>query len=51
MIIHLLRSPATSEQMEEMLETLKTYVKLAVDIRLGILAGGGELCTRTARPS
>lgn len=41
MKIHLLDSPATSEQLEEMLETLKTYVKLAVDIRQGILAGGG----------
>ena len=29
--------------MEEMLETLRVYVKLAIDIRRGVLAGGGTL--------
>ena len=29
--------------MADMLQTLATYVKLAVDIRRGILAGGGTL--------
>ncbi len=43
MIIHLLHSPATPDQSEEMLQTLKTYIKLAVDIKLGILAGGGAM--------
>lgn len=43
MQIHLLRSRATSQQLEEMLETLEVYVKLAVDIQRGIAAGGGEL--------
>ena len=43
MIIHLLHSPATSDQSDEMLKTLKTYIKLAVDIKLGILAGGGVM--------
>jgi hypothetical protein len=42
-MIHLLHSRATKEQLGEMLEVLGVYVKLAVDIRRGILAGGGEL--------
>ncbi len=42
-VIHLLRSRATTQQMDEMLETLETYVKLAVDIRRDIAAGGGAL--------
>jgi hypothetical protein len=29
--------------MEEMLQTLNTYIKLAVDIQRGILVGGGVL--------
>jgi hypothetical protein len=42
-MIHLLRSPASREQLAEMLEALGAYVKLAVDIRRGIAAGGGVL--------
>jgi hypothetical protein len=42
-MIHLLRSPASKEQLAEMLEALRAYVKLAVDIRRGIAAGGGVL--------
>lgn len=42
-MIHLIRSHASQQQIEEMLETLGTYIKLAVDIRHGILAGGGAL--------
>lgn len=42
-MIHLLRSRATRQQLNEMLETLSVYVKLAVDIRRGILAGGSPL--------
>ena len=42
-MIHLLRSRATKQQVDEMLETLDTYIKLAVDIRRGVLAGGGVL--------
>jgi hypothetical protein len=42
-VIHLIRSHATQQQIEEMLETLGTYIKLAVDIRRGVLAGGGAL--------
>jgi hypothetical protein len=40
--INLLREPATPEQVAEMLEELQTYIKLAVDIKRGIAAGGGE---------
>ena len=43
MKIHLLRSRATKQQLDEMLGTLGAYVKLAVDIQRGILAGGGAL--------
>lgn len=42
-MIHVIRSPATSAQMQEMLAALGIYIKLAVDIQRGILAGGGEL--------
>ena len=42
-MIHIIRSRATTEQMREMLEVLETYVKLAVDIKRGILAGGGAM--------
>jgi hypothetical protein len=37
-----IRTRATSEQMDEMLEMLGIYIKLAVDVQQGILAGGGE---------
>ena len=43
MKIYLLHSRATKQQLDEMLETLSTYVKLAVDIQRSILAGGGML--------
>src|SRR5262250_821477 len=42
-MIHLLSSQATAEQLTEMLEELTDYVKLAVDIKREIVAGGGEL--------
>ena len=42
-MIYIIRSRATKEQMDEMIRTLGTYIKLAVDIRRGILAGGGVL--------
>ncbi len=42
-MIHLLRSRATRQQLNEMLEALVFYIKLAVDIRRGVLAGGGVL--------
>jgi uncharacterized protein DUF5674 len=42
MRVHLLRQPPTSDQLQEMLEAQETYIKLAVDVVQGILAGGGE---------
>jgi hypothetical protein len=42
-MIHLLRSRATKQQVDEMLEILGVYIKLAVDIQRGVLAGGGGL--------
>jgi len=42
-MIHVIRERATDEQVREMLEALKTYIKLAVDIRRKILAGGGDM--------
>jgi Protein of unknown function (DUF5674) len=42
-MILIIREPATEEQIKEMLEYLDTYIKLAVDIRRNILAGGGVM--------
>jgi len=42
-MIHLLKSRATKQQIGEMSEMLGVYIKLAVDIQRGILAGGGAL--------
>jgi Protein of unknown function (DUF5674) len=39
----LLRSPATSEQIEQMLEEHKFYIKVAVDIEHWVLVGGGDM--------
>lgn len=41
-MIVIIRKHATLEQVEQMLETLRVYIKVAVDIERGILAGGGE---------
>ena len=43
MQILLIKTKATKKQIEQMLQTLQTYIKLAVDVERGILAGGGEL--------
>lgn len=42
-MIHLLRERATKLQIEEMLEALGSYIKLAVDIEQSVAAGGGYL--------
>jgi Protein of unknown function (DUF5674) len=42
-MIHIVRSRATAQQIAEMLETLSDYIKLAVDVQRGILAGGGAM--------
>jgi hypothetical protein len=43
MKIHLLNSPANKRQLDEMSEVFDVFIKIAVDIRRGILAGGGAL--------
>ncbi len=42
-MLHVIRMHATAREVEEMLEGVETYIKLAVDVRRGILAGGGVL--------
>ena len=42
-MVHVIRSKATTQQLAEMMEALNTYVKLAVDIRRGVFAGGGVM--------
>ncbi|HET6457212.1 MAG TPA: DUF5674 family protein [Armatimonadota bacterium] len=42
-MIHVLSEKASPEQIEDMLQELGSYIKLAVDIRLGVLAGGGAM--------
>ena len=42
-MIHIIRSPASEQQISEMLGTLEDYIKLAVDVDREILAGGGAL--------
>jgi Protein of unknown function (DUF5674) len=42
-VIYIIRERATPEQIKEMLEMLQTYIKLAVDIDRGVLAGGGVM--------
>lgn len=39
-MILIIRERATLEQVELMLQTLRVYIKVAVDIERGILAGG-----------
>ncbi len=34
---------ATSDQIEQMLEVFGSYIKLAVDVERGVVAGGGEM--------
>jgi len=43
MKIHLIHKHVTKEQTRDMLKALKSYIKLAVDIKREILAGGGIL--------
>lgn len=40
-MIHIVRVKATEDQMRDMLQALGGYVKLAVDVKRGIRAGGG----------
>jgi hypothetical protein len=43
MPILIVREPAQPEQIGQMLQELGSYIKLAVDVDRGILAGGGML--------
>jgi hypothetical protein len=43
MMIHLLKEPATSAQIEEMMQEYEGMIKLVVDIRRRVLSGGGEM--------
>jgi len=42
-MIQIIREYATQEQLQEMMEMLESYVKLAMDVERGILAGGGAM--------
>ena len=53
-MIHLLHTLATHGQLQDMLEVHRTYIKVAVDVRQGTLAGGGEFhadCQTVLRPT
>ena len=42
-VIHIVRRRANPTMMSKMSQSLGSYVKLAVDVRCEVLAGGGEL--------
>ena len=42
-MIYIIRKKVTKEELQEMMKLLETYVKLAVDVERGILAGGGAM--------
>jgi hypothetical protein len=42
-MIYIIREKATKQQIQEMMEILQTYIKLAVDVDQEILAGGGAM--------
>lgn len=42
-MIHILRSRASAEQMAEMLKEYESMIKIVIDIRRHVLAGGGEM--------
>ena len=42
-MIYIIREKATKQQLQEMMEMLQTYIKLAVDVDRKILAGGGAM--------
>ena len=41
--MHLIKTKAVDAEVKEMLESLNSYIKLAVDIKRGVIAGGGML--------
>jgi len=42
-MIHILREKPTSEQLADVLKEYETMIKIVVDIRRRVLAGGGEM--------
>jgi hypothetical protein len=42
-MLHILRDKATAEQVAEMLKEYESMIKIVVDIRRRIIAGGGEM--------
>jgi hypothetical protein len=42
MKIRTIKETVTKQELQDMLEELQSYVKLAVDVERGVLAGGGE---------
>ena len=42
-MVHIIKTKASAEQVDEMLHPLQTYIKLAVDVKRGVVAGGGAL--------
>ena len=42
-MIHLLKQPGPSAQIEEMMQEYKGMIKIVVDIRRRVLSGGGEM--------
>lgn len=42
-MIHIVTDRVTPQQMQEMLEELETFIKLAVDVTRRVVAGGGEM--------
>jgi hypothetical protein len=42
-MVLILKEQATPEQVAEMLQVFGTYIKLAVDVKRQVVAGGGEL--------
>ena len=42
-MIHIVTGRATPAQIQEMLEKLEDYIKLAVDVRRRVIAGGGGM--------
>lgn len=41
--IHIIRTKATAENVNDMLEAHIVFIKLAVDVHRGVVAGGGEM--------
>lgn len=42
-MIHIIADTVSVQQLQDMLQALQTYIKLAVDVRREVLAGGGEM--------